>query len=106
MASESATIGSSIRSFFQQLCRGFFGPSRSRNLASVNILYWVDDSRSQGCVLDCSMLLALRCRRTDARKTAPRPSLMKWFKLRSQDGAVELRAAPPMLMQFARLKSS
>jgi hypothetical protein len=48
----------------------------------------------------------LRCRRTDARKSAPRPSLMKWFKLLSQGGAVELRAAQPMLMQFARLKSS
>src|SRR5262245_41968116 len=48
----------------------------------------------------------LRCRRTDARKTAPRPSLMKLFKLLSQGRAVELRAAQQMLTQFARLKSS
>ena len=40
------------------------------------------------------------------RKTAPGPSLMKLFKLLSQGGAVELRAAQQMLMQFARLKSS
>jgi hypothetical protein len=44
--------------------------------------------------------------RTDARKTAPRPSLMTLFKLPSQGRAVELRAAQQMLMQFARLKSS
>jgi hypothetical protein len=31
---------------------------------------------------------------------------MKLFKLLSQGGAVELRAAQQMLMQFARLKSS
>jgi hypothetical protein len=40
------------------------------------------------------------------RKTAPRPSRMKLFKPLSQGRAVELRAAQPMLMQFARLKSS
>jgi hypothetical protein len=31
---------------------------------------------------------------------------MKLFKLLSQGQAVELRAAPQMLMQFARLNSS
>jgi len=43
---------------------------------------------------------------TEARKTAPRPSLMKSFTLLSQHRAVELRATQQMLMQFARLKSS
>jgi hypothetical protein len=47
-----------------------------------------------------------RCRRTEARESAPRPSLMKLFELPSQDRAVELRAAQQMLMHFARLKSS
>jgi hypothetical protein len=41
----------------------------------------------------------------EARKTAPRPSLMKLFKLLPQGRAVELRAAQQMLMQFAPLKS-
>ena len=40
------------------------------------------------------------------RKTAPRPSLMKLFKLLSQGRAVELRASQQMLLQSARLKSS
>jgi len=47
----------------------------------------------------------LRCRRTDARKTASSPSLMKLFELPSQDLGIELRAAQQMLMQLARLKS-
>jgi hypothetical protein len=47
-----------------------------------------------------------RCRRIDARKTAPRPSLMKLFKLLAHGWAVELRAAQQMLTQVPRLKSS
>jgi hypothetical protein len=73
------------------------------------------DRPCEGCgsdaFADCGQLRAgpgcqLRCRRTEARKTALSESLMKLFKLLSQGRAVELRVAKQKLMQFARLKSS
>ena len=52
------------------------------------------------------MLKLLRCRRTDARKTAAKLNLMELFTFPSQAQAVVLRAAQRVLMQFERLKSS